>query len=176
MEQAGGANRGQDGFPLPQAFVAAPFTATLDGATGVMLPEPRRFVTELVGTVERAGYEVFSAHRREEWGLRLMGPQECVPLDFEGVRAADLFVVLPGEAASGGVHIEIGWASAFGIPAVLLLREGCSYSPLVIGLETISPAWTVWWSTMDDCIEKLVALLAGDEVRQATRLPTASVG
>ena len=144
---------------IPRAFVAGPFTSTL-AESGQMGLEHQRFITSIIACAEAAGYQVLNAHVREEWGRALMGPSECVPLDLEGVCSADLFIALPGDPASGGVHVEIGWASAHSIPTVLLLEKDAYYSPLVLGLETVAPVWTVRWSTLDDCVSQLAATLA----------------
>ncbi|WP_242705134.1 nucleoside 2-deoxyribosyltransferase [Streptomyces griseocarneus] len=71
-------------------------------------------------------------------GADLMRPEVCTRIDQEEIRKADAFVALPGSPASPGTHIEIGWASAFGKPIVLLLERGRDYTFLVQGLHTVA--------------------------------------
>lgn len=91
----------------------------------------------LIGHLEKCGYTVHNAHKRESWGANFLTPEECTRLDYEQIRDCDLFVALPGCPASPGTHIEIGWAAAFGKPLILLLEEDRTYAYLVRGLHTV---------------------------------------
>ncbi|MFI9204061.1 nucleoside 2-deoxyribosyltransferase [Streptomyces sp. NPDC053048] len=119
-------------------FLAGPFMGLLDPATGEM-PDPARTpFALLIRHFEQQGLEVYNAHRREMWGAELMAPDQCTALDQKEIEKADVFVALPGAPASPGTHIEIGWASAFGKPIVLLLEEGAEYAFLVRGLRSVA--------------------------------------
>ncbi|MGW5735273.1 MULTISPECIES: hypothetical protein [Streptomyces] len=119
-------------------FLAGPFLQLLDPATGEMPPGTRAPFAALIEHFERQGFSVHNAHRREAWGAELMAPAECTPLDQEEIRKADVFVGFPGLPASPGTHIEMGWASAFDKPIVLLLEEGQEYAFLVRGLHAVA--------------------------------------
>ncbi|MFD0385337.1 hypothetical protein ACFQ2B_32895 [Streptomyces stramineus] len=118
-------------------FLAGPFLQLLDPATGEMPEEARAPFSLLIKHFEGHGLDVHNAHRREAWGAELMPPDTCTRLDQDGIRDADVFVALPGAPPSPGTHIEIGWASAFDKPIVLLLERGREYTFLVRG-------WTPW--------------------------------
>ncbi|WP_405008230.1 nucleoside 2-deoxyribosyltransferase [Kitasatospora purpeofusca] len=124
---------------LPRTlFLAGPFIQLLDPETGEMPPGAREPFDLLIKHFESQGVAVHNAHRREAWGAELMRPEQCTALDQEEIRKAELFVALPGSPASPGTHIEIGWASAFGKPIVLLLERGREYTFLVQGLHTVA--------------------------------------
>ncbi|MEU7636905.1 nucleoside 2-deoxyribosyltransferase [Streptomyces sp. NPDC039016] len=119
-------------------FLAGPFLQLLDPATGEMPEASRSSFSLLIKHFEGHGLDVHNAHRREAWGAELMQPEECTRIDQEEIRKADVFVALPGSPASPGTHIEIGWASAFGKPIVLLLEREQYYTFLVRGLHTVA--------------------------------------
>ncbi|MFC5802653.1 nucleoside 2-deoxyribosyltransferase [Streptomyces formicae] len=119
-------------------FLAGPFLQLLDPVTGEMPEGTRAPFATLIDHFEGHGLSVHNAHRREAWGAELMQPAECTRLDQEEIRKADVFVALPGLPASPGTHIEMGWASAFDKPIVLLLEEGQEYAFLVRGLHSVA--------------------------------------
>ena len=119
------------------AFLAGPFKAIVDPETGVMSTFDRERYEALIGHLELCGYTVHNAHKRESWGANFLTPGECTWLDYEQIRECDLFVAFPGYPASPGTHIEIGWATAFGKPMILLLEAGHMYAYLIQGLHTV---------------------------------------
>ncbi|MGW8953947.1 nucleoside 2-deoxyribosyltransferase [Streptomyces sp. NPDC055709] len=119
-------------------FLAGPFLQLLDPVTGEMPEGTRTPFATLIEHFEGHGLSVHNAHRREAWGAELMQPDECTRLDQEEIKKADVFVALPGYPASPGTHIEMGWASAFEKPIVLLLEEGQEYAFLVRGLHSVA--------------------------------------
>jgi hypothetical protein len=100
----------------------------------------RSLLEALIRVLHERGWGVDNAHARENWGADWMQPDECTPLDFHGVTTADLLIAIPGSPASGGVHVEIGWASAMGVPVLLLLEQDAEYSHLVRGLDGVPRA------------------------------------
>ncbi|GAA2271633.1 MULTISPECIES: hypothetical protein [Kitasatospora] len=119
-------------------FLAGPFIQLLDPATGEMPDEARAPFDLLIKHFEAQGISVHNAHRREAWGAELMSPEQCTGLDQEEIRKAEVFVALPGSPPSPGTHVEVGWASAFDKPIVLLLERGREYTFLVQGLHTVA--------------------------------------
>jgi len=100
--------------------------------------DQRRRIEAVIQHFEDAGYYVYNAHRREGWGACMLTPDECTKLDYEEISASDLFVAFPGEPASPGTHIEMGWASSFGKPMILIVEDLESHSFLVRGLGTVA--------------------------------------
>ena len=94
--------------------------------------------TSIIDFFETQGWDVHCAHRREHWGREFMEPSECTRIDYTEIAACDVFVAFPGAPASPGTHIEIGWASAWNKPIVLLLDEGAEYAFLVRGLSAVA--------------------------------------
>ena len=115
-------------------MVIAPFSAWMDWEKNEMFPEKRQLLENVIGTLENHGYEVLSAHRREKWGKEWWPADECTKLDYKWVEKSDLVVALPGDPASGGTHIELGWRTAHGRNLAVLLENDGKYSPLVHGL------------------------------------------
>lgn len=90
-----------------------------------------------------------------------MPPHQCTYLDFEGIKESDVIVAYPGSPISGGVHIELGWASALNKPIVLLLKKDEEYSPLIIGLHTKTSVFTMFFEeNVLECIPYINEVLA----------------
>ncbi|MFI6394283.1 hypothetical protein ACIBHY_04915 [Nonomuraea sp. NPDC050547] len=145
--------------PGGHVFLAAPFASWMDPEVGALQPERQLLLERLIKVVEQHGKKVYNAHRREAWGSEWMPPETCVPLDFEGVSTAALLVAIPGVPISGGVHIELGWASALKVPVLLLIEEGTDCSSLVVGLDSVTRCTTVRWSTADHCVHLFASVL-----------------
>ncbi|MCK7623770.1 nucleoside 2-deoxyribosyltransferase [Streptomyces sp. RS10V-4] len=155
-------------------FLAGPFLQLLDPATGRM-PEPSRSpFALLIEHFEGHGFDVHNAHRREAWGAELMAPDECTRIDQEEIRKADVFVALPGAPASPGTHIEIGWASAFGKPVVLLLERGRDYTFLVQGLNTVATVEHVPYTDVAGALPALDAAVRRAVTRVRGTVPPAA--
>ncbi|MET8826254.1 nucleoside 2-deoxyribosyltransferase [Streptomyces sp. NPDC004610] len=137
---------------IRSVFVAGPFIQLLDPATGEMPAAARAPFDVLIKHFEAQGLAVHNAHRREAWGAELMRPEQCTKLDQDEIRKADVFVALPGRPASPGTHIEIGWASAFGKPIVLLLERDTEYTFLVQGLHTVASVEYVVHTDIASCL------------------------
>lgn len=81
---------------------------------------------------------VFNAAREEQWGKIELEGRECALRDFEEMKQSDLVIALLCEKGSEGVLIELGWASALGIPVIALVENGVKISKLLGGLPAIS--------------------------------------
>lgn len=119
-------------------FLAGPFKALVDADTHVMGDAAIDKYTSIIDFFETQGWDVHCAHRREHWCREFMEPSECTRIDYTEIAACDVFVAFPGAPASPGTHIEIGWASAWNKPIVLLLDEGAEYAFLVRGLSAVA--------------------------------------
>ncbi len=128
---------------LARVFLGGPFEGAL--SRGRMDPVYRRLYAALIQGLEDGGLAVFSAHRNEGWGARLLPPGESTPADFAAVSACDVFVAIPGDPPSLGTHVEIGSASALGKPLVLLTAPGGARCALVRGIGSIA---RVRWVTL----------------------------
>jgi len=142
-----------------KAFLGAPFADYVNPDTGRLYDDKQVILTRLINYLEQKGYVVENSHVREDWGTAWMPPEVCTPLDYEQIKESDVFVALPGNPPSGGVHIELGWASVLDTRVVMLLEEGKNYSNLVLGLGKVGKVDYVQYKTLDECIEKLDKVL-----------------
>ena len=123
-----------------QIFLGAPFTQDINENTKIMSSQKTNIITGLMEYLENRGHVVKNAYSREKFGKDLMHPLVCTKKDFNEVKNCDLFLAIVGNPPSGGVHIELGWASALDKKIILLLHEGFDYSPLVSGLSSVTNA------------------------------------
>ena len=86
---------------------------------------------------------ILFGYKKRNWGIDHKGPEECTKSDFEGVKSCDFLVVIPGnnisKGISGGVHVELGWASALDKKMHILIEDNYQYSPVLMGLNILSP-------------------------------------
>lgn len=136
-------------------FLAGPFKALVD-ADGAMNTQARTRFEALIAGLEGENYHVYNAHRRESWGAKFLTPDECTRLDYEEISASTVFVAFPGQPASPGTHIEIGWACALGKPIVLLLEDGTDYAFLIRGLHTVANVTYLTISDTDSLATELI--------------------
>ena len=107
----------------------------------------RNLITSVLYELEGDGYQIFSAHRAEAFGLDTdkFSSHEIAMRDFQWMRSCESFVaILPtgrdGAFRTDGTHIELGWASAMGKPivAVVPLPLPESYTHLLRGLGAVA--------------------------------------
>jgi len=138
-------------------FICFPFSQLIDKKTGIVCEEQQKFLANLRMALVKEGHEVFLAHYREKWGKELMGPLECTVDDFRQMKSTDLVIAFPGDPISGGVHIELGWASALNKKIVMFLKDGVEYSPLILGLSTVTETDTIYYKeNVTETMEKIL--------------------
>ena len=130
-------------------FLAYPFSSKIP-EDGLLPLDFREEICNLKCQLEKNGHTVISAHEREDWGESILPPNECTKLDHKEISEADILVAYPGNPPSGGVHIELGWASALGKTIIVISKCNDVYSPLVVGLSEITTVINV---TYDDIFE-----------------------
>lgn len=141
-------------------FLAYPFTQLLNEETGLVDLKNTDFLKNTVNDLKESGYNVFSAQHREAFGHELMDPDTATHLDFDEMKNTDLVVAFPGQfPISGGVHVELGWASALGKTIIIFLHEDQMYTPMVDGLHTITKVKYIKFNnleTNDDLTQKIL--------------------
>lgn len=145
-------------------FIAFPFTDIIDQNTNTVKTESKLFLEKIMNSLLEQGHYVFLAHHREEWGKKLMTAEQCTPADLEEMKTTDIVLAFPGENPSGGVQVELGWASALKKKIYLFLHTHTNYSPLVYGLSTITEAEIIKYENLFDCsfasdLEKVLSSL-----------------
>ncbi|MFJ9406165.1 nucleoside 2-deoxyribosyltransferase [Streptomyces sp. NPDC101393] len=152
-------------------FLAGPFMGLVDPETGRMPDAGCLPFAVLIEHFEKQGLEVYNAHRREAWGAEVIPPDRCTALDQKEIEKADVFVAIPGIPPSPGTHIEMGWASAFGKPIVLLMEEGRDedYGYLVRGLRSVATVEYVRCTDIPAAVPEIDAAIrrAVDRLRTA---------
>jgi len=136
-------------------FLGAPFSDHLKG--NKFDREMRNTIETIIFSLKEKGHDVRSAHVREKFGEQLMTPDVCTPLDFEEVKNCDLFIAIPSNPPSGGVHIELGWASAINKNILLCVHKTGKYSPLVHGLDKVGNSKKIVFEDYPDLVEKINA-------------------
>ena len=142
-----------------KVFLAAPFTAYMNPETEKMHEDKIHDIKKLLDLLQSRGHSVCNAHKREHWGEMWMAPETCTSLDYDEIRDSDMVIAIPGNPPSGGVHVELGWASSLGKRIVILLRTGKTYSNLVMGLGTLGKIEHVYYDHLDDCLDQLKKLV-----------------
>ncbi|MGW1729051.1 nucleoside 2-deoxyribosyltransferase [Streptomyces sp. NPDC002306] len=157
----------------PVVFIGGPFKGAVNSKTGVLAHGLRNRYRRLIRFYEESGWEVLNAHREEGWGLSMVPAAACTERDFRWMSSCDLFVAFPGDPASPGTHIEIGWASAMGRPTILLLEEQGKHAALVTGLGGVAPATTYLTYRQDPAfLASLSQATAALAVRLGANWPT----
>lgn len=118
-------------------FLATPYSQLCDEEYKVK-KEYKEFFEKLTKEIKNLGVDYFLAVERENYGKEYTSDKESTKIDYETIKKCDLMCVIPGVPASGGVHVELGWASANNKDIEIFLNENNNYSPMVTGLSEIS--------------------------------------
>lgn len=140
-----------------KVFLAMPYTQLCDKKTNILFPKYQEFFEKLISKLEDIGCEYFLAHKRENWGKNYSSDVESTKIDFETIKSSDLVCIIPGVPHSGGVHVEIGWASANNRKLKIFLKENYPYSPMVTGIKCLTN--TEFFYYEDDFSDKLLNMI-----------------
>ena len=140
-------------------FLAAPFHNYMNYQNGVIGEDKLNQIKTILKYLRDKGYEVLNAHERESWGKDWYPSEVCTPLDFQGIQSSDILIAILGNPPSGGVHVELGWASAFRKRIIVCLNEGYPYSNLVLGLWKITSVEFIEYRDFEEIMNKLDILL-----------------
>lgn len=147
-----------------RVFIGGPIQHAL--ADGRIERGLARILRDFTQAFERNGHTVLSAHVAERWGASTaqFSPEQVTRRDYAWIRQADLYVcVLPARSdgtiwPSGGTHVELGWASALGVPILMLWDPASAerYSHLFRGLHAVAPV--KYTQIRDDCLDEVLGL------------------
>ncbi len=115
-----------------KVFLAMPFSQFCENDEEVVI-ENRWFFFELIERVKELGMEYFLAHEREDWGAKYTSAKESTVVDYKAMQSSDIVVAIPGNPISGGVHMELGWATSMKKKILIFLDKNHEYSPMVEG-------------------------------------------
>lgn len=139
-----------------KVFLAMPYSQLCDEKYEVKT-EYKIFFTKLTDELKKINCEYFLAHEREKWRKTYSSAEESTVIDFETIKNVDLVCVIPGVPNSGGVHVEIGWASANKKPLKIFLKKDYPYSPMVTGINMLTSTDYIYYDV--DYSEELVELI-----------------
>jgi hypothetical protein len=135
-----------------RVFIAYPLAKLISKETGRMEEKHINLLKDMKSCLSSLGYEVFMAHEREQWGENF-NKDDCASLDFVEMKKADLVIAFP--ETSGGVHVELGWASAMEKRMIIFLEKGKYYSPLVHSMEKIGNIKIIFFENESEIVGKL---------------------
>ena len=120
-----------------KVFFAIPYSQLCDEKYEVK-KEYRIFLERLINETKKVGCEYFLAHEREDWGKKYSSAEESTQIDFNTIKSSDLICIIPGVPNSGGVHVEVGWASANKKKIRIFLKKDYHYSPMITGIHKLT--------------------------------------
>lgn len=144
-----------------KVFLAMPYSQLCDEKYEVK-KEYKGFFTKLTNEIRKIKCDYFLAHEREKWGKKYTSAEESTVIDYTTIKEVDLVCVIPGVPNSGGVHVEIGWASANKKNMIIFLKKDYPYSPMVTGIHALTNTKYVYYET--DYSEELVNKII-DEIK-----------
>lgn len=142
-----------------KVFLAMPYSKLCDD-NYIVKKEYKEFFVSLTNELKKINCDYFLAHEREKWGKTYCSDMESTAIDFETIKNVDLVCAIPGVPNSGGVHVELGWASANKIPLKIFLKKGYSYSPMVTGIHCLTKTDYIYYQ--NDYSEELIELIINE--------------
>ncbi len=128
-----------------KVFISCPFSGLCNDNKYEIKDKYKTFFLNLISMIENKGHECYLAIREEQWGEYYKNPQESTMRDYNALKDSDFLIVIPGNntsnGISGGVHIELGWASALNKKTHILVEEDFPYSPVLLGLDALTPTY-----------------------------------
>jgi len=118
-----------------KAMVCGPLEGHIDPDTGVFNLEARMLFEGVITELENRGYQVYSAHRIEEYGKKPRNHKEFTHADNQANKESDLVVAILGEPAARSTHTELGWTTARGKDLIFLLEKGHDYCSFMDGFK-----------------------------------------
>ena len=149
-------------------FLATPYSQLCDEKYRVK-QEYVKFFKKLTSKIKELGVDYFLAIERENYGKEYSSDKESTLIDYNTIQKCDLLCVLPGIPNSGGVHVEIGWASANKKKINMFLNKNAHYTPMVTGLEVITDVKNYYYEKeysdeLIDLICESIKIEIGEEI------------
>lgn len=137
-------------------FIAMPYSQLCD-ENYILKDKYKTFCVNLTERLTQLGCKYFLAHERENWGKEYSNDFESTQIDFDTINKCDLVCMIPGSPISGGVHVELGWASSSNKKINMFLKEEENYSPMVTGIHILTD--TKFYKYSDDYNDELVDMI-----------------
>jgi nucleoside 2-deoxyribosyltransferase len=141
---------------MSRVFVGGPIQKAIN-RTGAFDTEIRQVIETVLDVVNKANYQVLSAHVYERFGeMDVQGQfREVCARDYKWMQECDLFIAIfpldsHGKAiCTSGTSVELGWASAMGKPIILVRDPAPKYSHLIMGLDVVTQVMEVYINEQD---------------------------
>lgn len=130
---------------MKKVFLAFPFSQFCEEDKDILTKEAYNFFNHLIKIFKEKGIDYYSAHERENWGESYISDAQSTKFDFDAMESSDIVICTPGYPYSGGVHIELGWASLLKKKIYLFLEKGKEYSPLVTGISALTQVEIIYY-------------------------------
>lgn len=78
---------------MKKVFLAAPFKSLVNSKTMSMDEEKKNEIVNLIEFLEKKGYSVHNAHKREAWGQEFMSPEQCTKIDYDEIEKCDILLL-----------------------------------------------------------------------------------
>lgn len=143
-------------------FLASPFSQFCEGDEDIIIKD-RWFFEEIIKNLKNNNIDYFCSQEREAWGEKYISPDESINEDVNGIKKCDLFIGIPGNPISGGVHVEIGWASMLNKKIILFLDKNTEYSPMILGLPSLFSCDLIYY---DELLSMETVKLIVDEIKK----------
>lgn len=137
-------------------FLAMPYSG-LCNKNNILKKKYKEFFEELLFRLKNMQCDCFLAHKREDWGKEYTSDIESTEIDYNTITKSDLICMVPGIPYSGGVHVELGWASANKKKIRMFLKNNSFYSPMVTGIKCLTD--TKYYYYEDDFSKELIDLI-----------------
>ena len=151
---------------MKSIYLAARFTSALQNDTFNF--EFKNRLLQIINYLKNKGHEVFSAHLKENFGNIKCLPDEFVVRDFNDIKNCEYFIALIDEHFSGGVFIELGWASILKKKIIILIPVSMNkneVTPVISGLQYLTACVISKYQDMDHLIKIIDELLGQDETK-----------
>ena len=120
----------------PKVFVAFP-SALIEKANKMQLNNFKRLIEHL----KNKNISIFCAMEKCKWSVENFdSARSATEIDWVELCHSNHLLACPKikDVVSGGVHIEIGWAAALGIPTTILCEsDSLNHSTLITGMKEL---------------------------------------
>lgn len=145
-------------------FLAFPFSQFCEDDSDDLSQESKSFFESLTTLMKENNITYYSAHERENWGQDYFDAKVSTQYDYDAINDCDVVISNPGVPYSGGVHIELGWASSLKKDIILLLKKDHEYSPLVTGISTLTNVKIYYYiDFFKDSLQIIENIINGDD-------------
>lgn len=136
-----------------KVFLAGPFKNKIKD--GKIEEGYKELLLNIKRVLNDLGYDVHLALERECWGAEFWTDEECTKRDYQEIKESDAVIALFDETFSGGVHVELGWASEMKKKIIIITNKKDNLCSLIKGMGTISKCNFIEFDNIEEIFQKL---------------------